>query len=1402
MTALPSTLPDIDTLVKQNRALTPPSVTESRKVPRASISELNNLDRDTIRDRYLSHGFDDRSPLVKVLDLIDLPRNVVANALFRGSGLETSDGKRTGAFGLPVVTTSDALSKLGVSNHVARGIIGFAGDVALDPLTYLGPAGWGLEVADNAGRVVKIGKIGAQSLKKGIREVSAGSQVAHEATRSLFDTLLTHAPEEIRTGDNAAKAAYLSSKAIGEVGKKSKAGQAFSYLARGLGGDEAAKGGALANELTKEGPVADAVRKFVSQHGYAAGPGIGKGGSQIAHIPFTEQSVKVPAFTRTGRAAEEDLSLALSDAPRAAEEIATPTMIRAGQLAREIQHAEQTGEDVGDKVTELAQLVERREADPIAPKNPREIFALNKLLDEANSGYLAAEARRAAPHNHIAFANADDLVDHPDIEQLSDSIQDTMKAYERYAGAVRGAVRNFAQNTPQEELLTRAAMRFLGTDDRIVGRAAFAGPDAMLRNVDVPPPISDLNSKAYRLKAKLFGEKGSSLNEAERDFRHAMGPGQRRAVNTYLAETKAALHKAFEDSGITPNGDDLDEAATLLFAMTVQKQAERGAAEAGKEIYYTKAFGSDEPAPFLKHLEDAIKNGKLSDKLGTGLKERLEQIAETHGSDLLAELRDLDTESGVLHKARAGYVPNVPTPAASKAIASGKLYTGKPVMQRTATSAAEAFQKPRSFDQVRWVSADGTPKRLFHAELDQAKRFMQNPGELEGLRREGYGDVADQMDRLVKDYQEFLDLKENRPEWHSTDPFEMNALAKEGRFSMLLNGIDPIGGFMQTNALAALANRIGSHERAVARADWRNYVNQFGLKVPEFTGATAGKDTLVAADGSQARIVTLYNDRGLPVKGAIIGGQAYRPVHGVNPNNVLFDFLGPESAQTIYHGQVASAIERMARVFEDPHPVLNGINTLTRQWKNLTLLHLSWTIFNMIGDTLNALQSGVNPLHLFNPKLAAISAKITRFAENPEKLRGITLNIRGVPTSGEEILNDLIAHKVIDGTMMEEEALKMVENRIFTMPPQASGRLGQIRPSKILSDFKDAAQRYAIARGQDGVSLADKVKAGGAVASDRYLNNFIGPWFRANQKASNYLRTQIFLSFLEDGFDATAAARKVVESQFDYSNATRVEAGLFRTAFPFYSWIRNNGAYQIKKLLERPGFTAAFPKLQNAIEEAIAGDEKVPQNLRPTWMRNALALQIGTDPEKRSALLFGGGLPAADVFQYLAPITGTAGALDFLHYFTSNLNPVISAPLQLGAGQEFFSGRTIGPDVESADLSAGEFLRNQVRPFAEIGKIGKAFRQGGISAAAGRAVLGGRIQDFSEQRLRSTKLREFKDKEQRIRAAISRAERSGDKDTSLKARVKLLEMYNAMIEAGLEEGVPKVYRKQVQELNS
>ncbi len=204
----------VDFQIAQNRANIPESVrqiiAEKRQRTRLTIRDIQGLSENTMRDAMRpAHDTDFRSPIVRVLDLIDLPRNSIANiafgdpnalgllgglaetsALFAGFGAivgqlpgaavgaaagaaiflvgtalagiarafggdeplaQRLDLLERGAFGQPKLFASDVLEQLGVENKVVRAIVGFGGDVLLDPLTYIGGGGATIRLSSVAG---------------------------------------------------------------------------------------------------------------------------------------------------------------------------------------------------------------------------------------------------------------------------------------------------------------------------------------------------------------------------------------------------------------------------------------------------------------------------------------------------------------------------------------------------------------------------------------------------------------------------------------------------------------------------------------------------------------------------------------------------------------------------------------------------------------------------------------------------------------------------------------------------------------------------------------------------------------------------------------------------------------------------------------------------------------------------------------------------------------------------------------------------------------------------------------------------------------------------------------------------------------------------------------------------
>ena len=227
-----------DQLIQEERRKIPESVRiailEKRNTPRLTIRQLNQMSENAIRGGLdPQNEFDTRTPIVRVLDLVDLPRNTISNiafgdpsfgglfgslagtaGLFAGAGAivggglpgallgaiagaavflvgagiagitrafggdqileQNLDSLEHGAYGQPKIWASDILERLGFENKVIRAVVGFAGDVLLDPLTYLAGAS-AFKVLGTKGIKVAFRKSSRKVLADAVKEASLTS---------------------------------------------------------------------------------------------------------------------------------------------------------------------------------------------------------------------------------------------------------------------------------------------------------------------------------------------------------------------------------------------------------------------------------------------------------------------------------------------------------------------------------------------------------------------------------------------------------------------------------------------------------------------------------------------------------------------------------------------------------------------------------------------------------------------------------------------------------------------------------------------------------------------------------------------------------------------------------------------------------------------------------------------------------------------------------------------------------------------------------------------------------------------------------------------------------------------------------------------------------------------------
>ena len=93
------------------------------------------------------------------------------------------------------------------------------------------------------------------------------------------------------------------------------------------------------------------------------------------------------------------------------------------------------------------------------------------------------------------------------------------------------------------------------------------------------------------------------------------------------------------------------------------------------------------------------------------------------------------------------------------------------------------------------------------------------------------------------------------------------------------------------------------------------------------------------------------------------------------------------------------------------------------------------------------------------------------------------------------------------------------------------------------------------------------------------------------------------------------AAIRVLTAMPDLTDLTMWERNVAKRIMPWWSWMRRNGSLQLFHHLPRkPAYAASMGKLKN-FAEGFRGAGNVPDEFRPTWMREQMAIQTTGDRE-------------------------------------------------------------------------------------------------------------------------------------------------------------------------------------------
>lgn len=950
-------------------------------------------------------------------------------------------------------------------------------------------------------------------------------------------------------------------------------------------------------------------------------------------------------------------------------------------------------------------------------------------------------------------------------EALADAYGKLFTAHNNYRDVIGGNIAKHASKSDWGAL--ELARSMLGTADyqvaaNTIGQAA-AGMDASINTT--PNPIrrglEAINRSVAPLMGTRYGEGGAELAALKGAKAMSGTEGTRWAWQNVYLPLKAAIDKA----GLANHAEDIHSLFTMMQQYT--------AGETGKlALMIPDANGTLQPTKLQSSMNTLMQ--MLRDK-GPDTAEQLfkdmQEVVGTSNARLKAVYAQ-KVAAGVRDAAKEmeEYTPHVLSKQGAKQVGRFKKEAGY-----LAKNPTERTTGAYIFDDVR-PGREG--KHEMFTDMD---RWVQNAAETDPLKLTDPQAWNEAMETKAKI--ERYDRLVNKPARQQLDIQTLNDMASDGKLGRLSmpKGQD----LFETKWPLIMAKTLASHERSMATQNALAMLSKIGLpidagKLNELAGKAAqagGEVVLPTGEKATVKMVRAGIGGGeLPVLYA--RGQTYRALDKTlsqHADSTIGKMFATAMGDKVYPEWAANAAEDITRAWSDEKIVqnLSALDKATSIYKSMTLFHPSWFLNNLVGHMTMLATGDVNPKAWAESIPDAI--KIFRFRNSPEELAKIKVNVRGEIMDGNEIVRHANNHSTF-GSGQHSEMLEQMAADTTTTPPSKLASMGFTEGLK--QDYEARARLGML--GKPGAVLG--------VMGDRFKRHALEPFFGANDFAQSSARLAGALALMKSGNDAPTAFDTVRRVMHDFHDFTGFEQNVAKKMIPFYSWAKSNLSYQVRLLFQHPQYMALFPKLQNGLEEALDGEQRVPMGSRPQWMRQALAIQIGN-----AGYMPLTSIPTLEALQAVQGATGGEGLMEAVKYGTGYLSPAATIPASLAAKKDLFSGRSIGSPETGGDMTMGDFVSGQVRPLAEFGPNGRlwqAFNRGGPVAGAERFLAGGRVQPMDDATLKRQSGRDVRAQIENARKSYSLAESRKDHAQSLRMRVRLLKLYQHAQEQGLEGEVP------------
>jgi hypothetical protein len=314
-----------------------------------------------------------------------------------------------------------------------------------------------------------------------------------------------------------------------------------------------------------------------------------------------------------------------------------------------------------------------------------------------------------------------------------------------------------------------------------------------------------------------------------------------------------------------------------------------------------------------------------------------------------------------------------------------------------------------------------------------------------------------------------------------------------------------------------------------------------------------------------------------------------------------------------------------------------------------------------------------------NPKLMAEAIPMMRALRSGQDIPGLAEKIPFFKG-----MSDTEATQELGRMMMSHEAAGRgaggYRSLVGEQESQALGRLipGEMREPTLLEALSKAGKGRTNVAGESIDTLGQRFNplnvagVGGIGPIEKRNVTQFAPLVAGHdvqQLVDDMTRGPQFIERMMSGYSPTAAGQSVVKRQFDYSALSDFERKVMKRIMPFYSWSRKSIPLVLSDIAQNPGGLAGMGVRAAADARAHAGD------FLPGYLGEGLAIPLGGESAGSQKFLTRTDLPFEDPFRYLP--TGPQPIQETAMKLAGNLNPLIKAPLEMLAGKQFYSGRSL-----------------------------------------------------------------------------------------------------------------------------